>query len=178
MFVQALLLSPRSLFVPQAPFYVARSPPFFAAPSPLLCRPERKRGVPRHLRASLSLSPRGVSRRVSPLGAPSRTMRGMPRYRPAGQWEGHDRVWRFLASLEMTEKGCHPERKRGVPRHSRAPLSLSPRGVSPRRKPRGLTPGGAVPSEASYGTPSRAFFVTPNEVRGASLSPGRTVGGA
>jgi hypothetical protein len=34
-------------------------------------------------------------------------------------WE--DRVRRFLASLEMTEKGGHPERKRGVSPCGRRP---------------------------------------------------------
>jgi hypothetical protein len=43
-FVQALLLSPRAFLSPRAPFLSPRGA--------LFCCPERKRGVPRHLRAS------------------------------------------------------------------------------------------------------------------------------
>jgi hypothetical protein len=46
----------------------------------------------------------------------------MPRYARHDRMKGQDRVWGFLASLETTEKGCHPEpflsprAKRGVSR--------------------------------------------------------------
>jgi hypothetical protein len=47
--VQAPLLSPQA-------FFVTPSGLFLVAPSPLFCRPEHKRGVPRHLRASAGQS--------------------------------------------------------------------------------------------------------------------------
>jgi len=71
-------------------------------------------------------------------------------------WE--DRVRRFLASLEMTEKGGHPE-----------PPFLSPRGVS-RGVPRRLRTLGRQGEEISrfarndrvgFVAPSLSFFVTP-----------------
>jgi hypothetical protein len=65
----------------------------------------------------------------------------MPRYARHDRMKGQDRVWGFLASLETTEKGCHPE-----PFFCRLEPFLSPR-----------APFFVAPS---------LFYVPPSEARG------------
>jgi hypothetical protein len=152
--VQALLLSPEPFFVAPIPFMSpraqARGPSAFARLG--MTKREACRGMTRWEAVAPRRKPRGL-----PLGTPSRRKCLMGR-RPEGSegclgttGGGHYRGWRFLASLETTEKAVAPCLLFMSPRGASRGVSLetpSRRKCLMGRRPYGCVLWDAVPSEA------------------------------